>query len=371
VVPAGKLELLLSDTGGLATSALAVRANADRDQVLPALAEHFTVLAPDLRGSGGSDAPVEGYDKATLAEDLHQLLVGLELADEVSLVGHDIGTMVAYAYAVAHRDSTHRLVLMEAPLADEGLYAFPSITRQGPGLWNFGFFTLDNGLPERMLAGCQTIWVQGFVDWLEVVKGGVGEQAIAEYAAHLTVPGRTRATFEYFRAFDADVVETARHRATPLSMPVLAIGAQAVMGQAVHDQVIRYATDVTGEVVPCGHWIAEENPEHLTGRLLAFLVGRPASELHSTTATVSASHDRDGSPGRRRPGRWWWIAGLWPVEGTERLERERPSASVRRGRSARRQGAQSRVRAGLRRPIERTHLNLKLLPASLSSPRTR
>ena len=61
--------------------------------------------------------------------------------------------MVAYAYAAAHRDSTSRLVMIDAPLADESLYEFPSLTAQGPGLWNFGFFTLQNGLPERMLAG--------------------------------------------------------------------------------------------------------------------------------------------------------------------------------------------------------------------------
>src|SRR5882724_10502671 len=109
-------------------------------KVLSALAEHFTVIAPDLRGSGGSDAPTDGYGKSILAEDVHQLLVGLDLADEVSVVGHDIGTMVAYAYAAAHRDSTSRLVLIDSPLPDETLYQLPSLTPQGPGLWNFGFF---------------------------------------------------------------------------------------------------------------------------------------------------------------------------------------------------------------------------------------
>jgi pimeloyl-ACP methyl ester carboxylesterase len=240
-------------------------------KVLPALAEHFTVIAPDLRGSGGSDAPTNGYGKSILAEDIHQLLVGLDLADEVSLVGHDIGTMVAYAYAAAHRDSTSRLVLIEAPLADESLYQFPSLTAQGPGLWNFGFFNLQNGLPERMLAGREDTWVGGFVDWLEVVKGGVDEQAIAEYAAHLRQPGHTRASFEYFRAFDADVAETIHHRDTPLTIPVLAIGAEGTMGQMVHDQVVSYATDVTGDLAPTGHWVAEEDAAYLTARLLAFL----------------------------------------------------------------------------------------------------
>ena len=256
-------------------------------KVLPALAEHFTVIAPDLRGSGGSDAPTDGYRKSILAEDVHQLLVGLDLADEVSVVGHDIGTMVAYAYAAAHRDSTSRLVLIDAPLADESLYEFPSLTAQGPGLWNFGFFTLQNGLPERMLAGREDTWVEGFVDWLEVVKGGVDEQAIAEYAAQLRQPGHTRASFEYFRAFHADAAETIHHRDRPLIIPVLAIGAEGTLGQTVHDQVVRYATDVTGHVAPTGHWVAEEDPAYLTARLLTFLTDDHATPgVHNVMATA-------------------------------------------------------------------------------------
>ena len=254
-------------------------------KVLPALAEHFTVIAPDLRGAGGSDAPADGYGKPVLAEDVHQLLVSLDLANEVSVVGHDIGTMVAYAYAAAHRDSTSRLGLIDSPLADESLYEFPSLTPQGPGFWNFGFFTLLNGLPERMVAGREDAWVDGFVDWLEVVKGGVDEQAIAEYAAQLRQPGHTRASFEYFRAIHADVADTAHHRKTPLSIPVLAIGAEGTLGQMVHDQVVRYATDVTGHIAPTGHWVAEEDPAYLTERLLTFLTDDHATPgLHDLMA---------------------------------------------------------------------------------------
>jgi pimeloyl-ACP methyl ester carboxylesterase len=255
-------------------------------KVLPELAQHFTVIAPDLRGSGGSDAPTDGYAKSILAEDVHQLLVGLDLADEVSVVGHDIGAMVAYAYAAAHRDSTSRLVLIDAPLADESLYELPSLTAQGPGLWNFGFFALQNGLPERMLAGREDAWVDGFVDWLEVVKGGVDEQAIAEYAAQLRQPGHTRASFEYFRAFHVDAAETIHHRDRPLIIPVLAIGAEGTMGQMVYDQVVRYATDVTGHIAPTGHWVAEEAPAFLTARLLTFLTDdRATPGVHNVIAT--------------------------------------------------------------------------------------
>ena len=240
-------------------------------KVMPALAGHFTVIAPDLRGSGGSDAPAGGYDTATLAEDVHQLLAGLGLADEVNLVGHDVGTLVAYSYAAAHRGTTRRLTLLEAPQMDEMLYQFPSITPQGPGLWNFGFFMLENDLPERIITGREDIWVAGFVDWLEQVKGGVGAQAVGEYAESLRQPGHLRASFQYFKAFHQDVADTIRNRGAALTTPVLALGGAAAIGQVVADQAQAYAKDVTGGVLPCGHWIAEEIPDILTGQLLAFL----------------------------------------------------------------------------------------------------
>jgi pimeloyl-ACP methyl ester carboxylesterase len=239
-------------------------------KVMPELAAQFTVIAPDLRGSGGSDAPASGYDKATLADDVHQLLVALDLADQVSVVGHDIGMLVAHAYASAHRDSTRHLVVIDAPLPDQSIYQFPSIMPTGPGLWNFGFFTLQNGLPEQMLAGREETWVRGFVDWMEVVKGAVGDEAIAEYATQLKRPGHTRASFQYFHTLHDDITHTTENRGQPLAMPVLAIGAEATLADTVRAQLTTYASNVTGAIAPTGHWVAEENPEYLTTQLLEF-----------------------------------------------------------------------------------------------------
>jgi pimeloyl-ACP methyl ester carboxylesterase len=240
-------------------------------KVMPALAEHYTVIAPDLRGSGGSDAPAAGYDKATLAEDIHQLLLALGHADQVSLVGHDIGGIVSYAYTAAHRDCVRSLTVIEAPQIDESLYQFPSTTPAGPGLWNFGFFMLGNGLPERIVSGREETWIAGFVDWLEVVKDAVDPDAVAEYAANLRLPGHLAASYAYFRSFDHDVQDTIHNRETPLTMPMLAIGGEGALGQAIPDQAQMYANNVTGTVLPCGHWVAEESPELLLKYLLPFL----------------------------------------------------------------------------------------------------
>ncbi|MER5456798.1 alpha/beta hydrolase [Micromonospora sp. NPDC002389] len=240
--------------------------------ILPELGRSFEVIAPDLRGFGGSDAPPGGYDKKTLAGDLHGLLTSLGLNRDLRLVGHDIGTMVAYAYTAAHPDRVQRLVLSEAPIPDEGIYTFPALTAAGPGVWNFGFFSLTNGLPEQLVAGREALWVDRFTDSLMLRKGSLDATDVEEYARPLRDPAHLRASFECFRAFGQDIADNAEYRKSMLAMPVLAIGAQASLGRQVAEQVHRYASSVTGEVVEdSGHWLFEEQSAELTALLLPFL----------------------------------------------------------------------------------------------------
>ncbi|MCX4460806.1 alpha/beta hydrolase (plasmid) [Streptomyces sp. NBC_01340] len=241
-------------------------------KVMPELSKHYHVIAPSLRGAGNSDAPASGYDKKTMAEDVHGLLKKLGRDRDINLVGHDIGTMVAYAYAAAHPHSVSKLVLSEAPLPDKSLYKFPSLTAQGPGFWNFGFFNVTNGLPERTIKGHETEWVERFSDMLEYNKDGVSLQDAAVYGHYLKDPAHLKASFEWFRTLNKDVADNAEYSKTKLQMPVLALGAQYSLGRIVPDQVSQYGTNVTGAVVPnSGHWMWEENPAEMTARLLNFL----------------------------------------------------------------------------------------------------
>jgi pimeloyl-ACP methyl ester carboxylesterase len=121
------------------------------------------------------------------------------------------------------------------------------------------------------VSGREDTWIAGFVDWLGGVKGAVDAGAVAEYAAHLRRRGHLAAAYAYFRTFHRDVEATIRNRETPLAMPVLAIGGEGALGRVIPDQAQRYAGDVTGAVLPCGHWVAEENPELLLEHLLPFL----------------------------------------------------------------------------------------------------
>ncbi|MGW3071787.1 alpha/beta fold hydrolase [Kitasatospora sp. NPDC001132] len=244
-------------------------------RIMPALAEHYTVIAPDLPGAGQSDAPPSGYDKKTMAAELHALLVSLGKDDDVRIVGHDIGTMVAYSYAAQYPATVKKLVLSEAPIPDQGIYQFPSLTERGPGVWNFGFFNLTDGLPENMIRGREVTWTAGFIGGFEGVPGAVSQDDIRVYAHYLRDPAHLAASLAWFRVFPQDIHDDERFQRTPLPMPVLAIGASGSLGPAVGDQVKAYATDVTGVTVPnSGHWIYEEHPEELTAALLDFL-GRP------------------------------------------------------------------------------------------------
>jgi pimeloyl-ACP methyl ester carboxylesterase len=240
--------------------------------VMPALAEHYTVVAPSLRGAGRSDAPPTGYDKKTLAGDIHGLLVQIGHDKEMRLVGHDIGLMVAYAYAAAHPQDVVKLVLSEAFVPDPSIYTFPALSADGPGPWHFGFFLLTNGFPEQIITGKEFVWVDRFIDSLEVVKDAVTHDDLEVYAGYLRQPGHLKATLEWFRAWPQDMVDNAAYQKTKLTMPVLAIGADGSLGDFVVANAKEYASEVTGIVVPnSGHWIYEERPGELTQILLKFL----------------------------------------------------------------------------------------------------
>jgi pimeloyl-ACP methyl ester carboxylesterase len=241
-------------------------------QVLPALAERYTVVAPDLRGAGASDAPSGGYDKRSLAGDVHGLLRQLGLDEDIRLVGHDVGAMVGYAYAARYADSVSRLVLTEAPIPDESIYQLPALTRRGPGVWNFGMFNVPGELAEHLVAGREELWVGQFMAAQAVRPDAIGAEAVREYARWLRDADHLRAGFDYFRAMPLDIADNAQSGRTMLSMPVLALGARGSLGDAVAAQVAHYATDVSGGVVEeSGHWLFEERPEEMSRRLLTFL----------------------------------------------------------------------------------------------------
>jgi pimeloyl-ACP methyl ester carboxylesterase len=241
-------------------------------KVLPDLARHYTVIAPDLRGAGQSDAPEGGYEKATMADDIRGLEQQLG-PGPINLVGHDMGLMVAYAYAARYPSEVSHLALLEAPIPDESIYQAPALTATRTGVWWFGLFNTPQ-LPETLIQGRERDFLTAFLRYSVPVHvpGSITETDIARYLPNLQEPARLHALLGYYRALRTDVEQAKVYGKEQLPMPVLALGAEHWRGASVAAQVARYATNVTGAVITgSGHWIAEEQPQALIDSLLAFL----------------------------------------------------------------------------------------------------
>jgi len=238
----------------------------------PLVAAGFHVVAIDYRGAGRSWRPQAGYDKRTMAQDLEQLLRDhLRITGPVALVGHDIGLMVAYAYAQAYRDAVSHLAIIDAPLP--GTSVFERV-RANPRVWHFAFHNARD-VAESLVAGRERLYLQAFFDARVFDPSAIGEAGLDHYVAAYAAPGAMRAAFELYRAFGQDAVDNqqALRDHGKLTIPVLALwGALSNSGPLLESMMQEVAERVTGrEIARSGHWIPEENPAALADALLAFL----------------------------------------------------------------------------------------------------
>ena len=230
------------------------------------LARRHTVIVPDLRGAGGSARPESGYDKKNLAVDIHELTSSLGF-DRVSIVGHDIGLMVAYAYAAQFPQATERVVLMDAFLPGIGNWKEVWLMRD---LWHFHFY---GNVPLALVKGRERTYFEHFWnDFAADPKHSVPEADRRVYAKAYAQPGGMRAGFEYFRNFERDAQDFAQLSAIRLPMPVLVLTGEKASGNFLIEQVNLVASDVRGQVVPgSGHWLMEEAPNAVIPAIIDFL----------------------------------------------------------------------------------------------------
>ncbi len=241
-------------------------------KVMPGLAEHYTVIAPDLRGCGDSDRPGSGYDKQTVAEDVYLLAKHLNLGP-IHLVGHDVGMMVAYAYAATYPAEVSRLVLMEAALPGLGLEELYDAVKY-PRMYHLPLFEAPNGLAEALITGREKMFVSHFMRQQTYDPTGPDEAALDEYTRHLSAPGALRGGIEYFRAHRIDAERNRQHAKTKLPMPVLTIGGTASFGAHLQGQIEPLADQLDSVMIAdCGHYLAEERPERVLDELLRFFSG--------------------------------------------------------------------------------------------------
>lgn len=233
-----------------------------------ALAKSYTVVVPDLRGIGRSSRPAAGYDKKTQAADIRAVVTALGL-DRTSVVSHDIGIMVAYAYAARYPDKVERLVVMDAPLP--GIAPWDEIVRT-PALWHFSFRGPD---AERLVRGRERIYLDRIWNAFTGDPRLPDEATRTFYAAQYARPGAMRAGFAQFAAFSQDTEDNRVFQRTKLTMPVLAIGGEKSFGATQAVVMRNVATDVREAVVPgAGHWLMEERPAETVALIEAFLRDR-------------------------------------------------------------------------------------------------
>jgi len=243
-----------------------------RRDIMPALARDYTVIAPDMRGVGDTERPVDGYEKHVMAEDLHALLAHLGTGP-VMLAGHDFGAAVAYAYAAAHRDGVRKLAIMEmimpgfgyeqamqVPFATDGL---------GRAVWHL-FFHDAPEIADALISGRERLYLDWFHRHFAYNPTAVPVEDLDEYERAYAAPGGLRA-LNYYRTHFIDAEHNRESAKQPLTIPVLALGGEGFLGPIVEQGMAALATNVEGQIIPeCGHWVADEQPEYIISALQKF-----------------------------------------------------------------------------------------------------
>ncbi len=234
--------------------------------LIPLLAEKFTVIAPDLPGIGDSSIPESGIDMKTSATRIHALVRSLGV-EKARVVGHDIGLMVAYAYATQFPSETEKLAVMDAFLP--GVPGWEPIYNN-PHTWHFRF---NGEYPEKLVKGRERTYFEYFWNVFAADKThSIPEADRKAYTEAYSRPGRMRAAWAYFASWPDFAKDFAVLSQTKLAMPVLSIGGEKSLGNELAEQMKLVATNVTVVVLKdTGHWIMEERPKETMDALVKFL----------------------------------------------------------------------------------------------------
>lgn len=222
------------------------------NRLLPELSKHFTVIAPDLRGVGESDKPAGGYDKKRMATDIHELVKQLGY-NNINLAGHDIGLMVAYAYAAQFGNEVKKIALLDALLPG----VEPVWSDSKDKLWWFGFF----GWPAsgKIVEGKEREFLTDFWPVVGHINDAFTKEETEEFVRAYSVKGATTGSFHWFAAFPQDATDNLELMKHKLQMPLLAMSGEFSAASYFGDHCRLVADHVTEVVIKgAGHWIAQE-----------------------------------------------------------------------------------------------------------------
>jgi pimeloyl-ACP methyl ester carboxylesterase len=235
--------------------------------IISLLSEKFTVIAVDLPGIGDSSIPTDNKtDMITAAKQIHDLVRSLKI-DKARVVGHDVGLMVAYAYAAQFPGETEKLAVMDAFLP--GVPGWEPIYNDS-NVWHFRF---NGEYPEKLVRGRERTYFEYLWNVFAADKNhSIPESERKAYTDAYSRPGRMRAAWAYFASWPQLAKNFAELSQTKLTMPVLSIGGEKSLGNQLGEQMKLVADNVSVIVLPnAGHWILEERPKETTDALVDFL----------------------------------------------------------------------------------------------------
>ena len=244
-------------------------------KVAPQLLTDHTIVCPDLRGYGDSDKPRDGYDKRTMAQDIHLLMEALGHR-RYAVVGHDRGARVAHRLALDHADAVTRLCVLDIVPTHT---LFKNTGRElAAAYWHWFFFQIPD-LPEIMLEAVPEAFLRYLFRALSYRAGAIEEPMFQEYLRAFTQPGTIRGGLEDYRAAATrDFEDDERDLAQRVRCPVAAIWGEFGKMHKLFDVLATWrekAVDVRGKPLPCGHFIPEEAPDELLAELRPFLTEKP------------------------------------------------------------------------------------------------
>lgn len=234
------------------------------NRLLPEFSKHYTVIAPDLPGVGESDKPATGYDKKTMAATIHGLVTQLGY-NKIDLAGHDIGLMVAYAYAAQYGTEVKKLALMDALLPG----VEPVWSQVKASAWWFGFFAWNTS--GQIVAGKEQEFLTNFWPVVAHVKDPFTKEEVTEFVRSYQTKGATTGAFHWFGAFDQDGLDNKEFMKHKLQMPVLAMGGEYFGAAFLEAHCKLVAEHVTASNIKgAGHWIVQENTAQVQQDLMNF-----------------------------------------------------------------------------------------------------
>ncbi len=314
-VNGAKVHYLTAGAAGKGTTVVLLHGYAETSHMwkplLPQLAPKHLVIAPDLRGAGYTDKPDDGYDKKTMAADVHALVQSLG-QKRVKIVGHDIGLMVAYSYAAQYPDEVESVVLMDAFIPGIGDWKSVWLMRD---LWHFHF---NGETPLKLVDGRERAYLEHFWNDFAADKDrSIPEVDRLFYASEYAQPGAMRATMQYFKAFEKDAEDNRELAQKKLTMPVLVLTGEKASGTFLIEQTCLVADKVEGVVIEhAGHWLMEEAPKDVMHRLVEFLDSddpktttkcepkpkKGVQEVRLTSGEIEARNAIGGGPGTGTSG---------------------------------------------------------------------